>query len=325
MRYLKFPGDLESGINVELNQPDGHASLFEAAPGQDRKPDVVILKGRYLDHWHSEFINPHSWYHLPLGPKPTPIVVFKNEQQHPCGIVHMRNLDGHRSVCISLINKFNAWQTGVWLQIEAGDKLAISWFRDWRKTEISAINLEIINANHGDVNRDEDELIPLGDELDLDLIASEARQDVTTPEIELIPELAEGPGSLPGTSSISDAEPELMLLDPGATVIVCGTSTEGAYKRLDTKHWFSKKISSTPFPVANLVTGQQKVGGKIYFRKLSDWYEYSLAVVVNNHEYPSGNWKPVSPRSQLTLSWSTDQGGEFLEEFHIDVDISTEL
>jgi hypothetical protein len=324
MRYLKFPGDLESGINVDLEHSGGHIGTLETDQSQIRKPDIVILKGRYLDHWHSEFINPHSWYQLPLGAKPTPIVVFKNEEEQPCGIVHMRNLDGHRSVCISLVNKFGAWQTGVWLQIESGDKLAISWFRDWRKTEISAINLEIISADRKEHFDDEDDLIPLGDEIDLELIAAEVKNGSESAEIELIPELQDGVEAQSETEATVAQDDEQIQLDPGATVIICTATTTGKHMRLGSKHWFAKNISNTPYPVANLITDDQQLAGKIYFRKLSDWYEYSLSVVCNDSEFFSGVWKPVSPRSALTLTWSTNESGTALEEFHIEVDISTD-
>ena len=322
MRYLKFPGDLENGIQVDLNKPDERLSAFDGLPGQVRKPDVIVLRSRNRDHWHSEFINPHSWYELPLGTKPTPIVVFKSESGQPCGIVHMRNLDSQRSVCISLVNKFGAWQTGVWLEIDSGDKLAISWFRDWHNTEISAINLEIISATHEEPRGNEDELIPLGDEIDLELYAAEALLEAATPHADLIAptlgELERAPSAEP-VAGAAPAEAEIVSLDPGANIIICTKGEEGHRLRLDSSPWFKYQISNLPIPVVNLVTDHQQLAGKIYIRKLSDWFEYSLSAIIGNEEYLTGSWNPINPDSSLSLIWATDRSGKVLEEFHIEL------
>jgi len=320
MRYLKFPGDPASDIHVDLNRPDEQTRILEDFSGQARKPDIVILKGRHLDRWHSESVNPHSWYEQLLGAKPTPIVLFKNEDGERCGIVHMRNIAGQRSVCISLVSQAGAWQTGVWLDIEAGDRLSISWFRDWRNTEISAINLEIINAEHEDSLNDEDDLIPLGDEIDLELYAAEAMLDEATPGGSNFGAGSNGLEAAPSTMPV--AEPELLPLDPGASVIICSTGEDGNRMALDSKPWFGFQITNIPIAVANLITDHQQLAGKIYLRKLSDWYEYSLSAVVGNEEFSTGSWNPVNPDSKLTLSWSTDRSGEVLEEFHLDFDSS---
>ncbi len=317
MRYLKFPGDFESGIQVDLNQPDERLSAFEGLPGQARKPDVIVLRGHNLDRWHSEFINPHSWYELPIGIKPTPIVVFKSESGQPCGIVHMRNLDSQRSVCISLVNTFGAWQTGVWLEIDSGDKLAISWFRDWRNTEISAINLEIISAIHEEPVGNEDELIPLGDEIDVELYAAETLLEAATPHADLITPPEDELDLAPSPEPV--AEPEFVSLDPGASIIICTRGEEGQSLQLDSSPWFKYQISNTPIPVANLVTDHQQLAGKIYIRKLSDWFEYSLSAIIDNEEYLTGSWNPINPDSSLSLIWATDKSGKVLEEFHIEL------
>jgi len=318
MRYLKFPGDPASDIQVDLNRPDEQTGLREEPSSNARKPDIVILKGQHLDRWHSEFVNPHSWYELPLGAKPTPIVVFKNEDEQRCGIVHMRNLGGQRSVCISLVSKTGTWQTGVWLDIEAGDKLSISWFRDWRNTEISAINLEIINAGHEDPPGDEDDLVPLGDEIDLELYAAEAMLDAAAPNGNLLPTGSDGFEAILSTATVAEAE--LLPLDPGASIIICSAGEEENRMELDSKPWFGFQITNIPIAVANLITDHQQLAGKIYLRKLSDWYEYSLSAVVGDEEFSTGSWNPINPESNLILSWSTDRSGEVLEEFHLEID-----
>lgn len=318
MRYLKFLGELESSIQVDLKKPDDQAGILNETSGYARKPDIVILRSQHLDRWHSEFINPHSWYQLSLGAKPTPIVVFKNERERPCGIVHMRNLDGQRSVCISLVNQAGAWQTGVWVEIEAGDKLAISWFRDWRNTEISAINLEIINASHEEPRGSEDDLIPLGDEIDLELYAAETLLDAAAPDGDLIQPSPDG--LMPAPTPVSVAEPDFAPLDPGASIIICTAGEEENRVSLDSSSWFKYQISHIPIPVVNLITDFQQLAGKIYLRKLSDWFEYSLSVVIGIDEYFTDSWMPIDPASSLTLLWSTDRSGKVLEEFHLEID-----
>ena len=322
MRYLKFPGHPESNIQIDLNRTNDQLRKPEEGAGQVRKPDIVVLKGRYLDRWHSETINPHSWYEQPLGAKPTPTVVFKTEDGNRCGIVHMRNLDGQRSVCISLVSKAGAWQTGVWLDIEAGDKLAISWFRDWRNTEISAINLEIINAGHEESPGDVDDLIPRSDEIDLGLYAAEAKLEAAAPNANMLPPEADELEASLATEFVAEpvTEPDTVPLDPGASVLICAAGDDENRMPVDSNPWFSNQISTEPVPVANLITDFQQLAGKIYLRKLSDWYEYSLSVVIGDREYLTGTWKSINPDSSLSLSWATDRSGKVVEEFHLEFD-----
>lgn len=93
---------------------------------------------------HYESLSTDGWFNGHSCTDPTPVVHLKNTESAVCGIVHLRHSDTKTEVCLSLVTATGIWQTGIWLEIEPGDELGISWYADWHGREISAINMEIL-------------------------------------------------------------------------------------------------------------------------------------------------------------------------------------
>jgi len=142
----------EDQDNLEVSsghqRPNQEASRWAKRSHENISLPVYRLFGSGGEEWHDETISTDGWFDKGLNAEPSPVAHLANSNNKLAGIIHMRSKNSTPEVCLSLITPKGVWQTGVWLEIERGDELGISWCTDWQGREISSICLEILKVTH---------------------------------------------------------------------------------------------------------------------------------------------------------------------------------
>lgn len=126
---------------LNSEKPSTDVSLWPVSG--DNSPMVLKL-GRTCEQWHeAELDLLANTGDGSMAEHPVPVLQIVDTTGQLKGIIHLRQVSGQLQLNLSLLNRREVWQTGVWLDFNASDELSLSWCTDMSGAELGAVSLEI--------------------------------------------------------------------------------------------------------------------------------------------------------------------------------------
>ena len=137
----RFETGQRKSREVHSEKPSTDVSLWPKVG--DCNPATLNL-GRTREQWReTELSLLEVLDETGLQDRPVPALQITDTLGQLKGIIHLRRVSGQLQLNLSLLNRQEVWQTGVWLDFNASDELCLAWSTDMTGTELAAVSLEI--------------------------------------------------------------------------------------------------------------------------------------------------------------------------------------